>query len=388
MKLIIGNLKMNLHLNEIEKYIDYFKNKDYSNVYFAPSNIYLTKFVDNGLNTVSQDVSCYENGAYTGSITAEKIGGLTLNAIFNGDEDYKSSTATATTNIYLRLREFLSEYDVVVMDLTFNENTKDWDYTTKPVNEINTLADLNGAILNLQYKNYDVKFERYYSYSTKNYLSKTDMMNLRGLLIGIQYTPYDVQYMTAHVFGDSYLTLNTSKTTYVVGETITFNGTLIDRYDDPITNKVVTVNNRNYITNSNGEYTGTLTPNVPGSLILTADYLGDLDYEDSHASKTLTILISLASVLSDYTHVVTDLQYDSNTRDWNYITKPISEINSLSDLNNCIMNLNKVGDNVQFERFHSTSTSENISKTELESLTGLLMAIVYDDYTIKYTKFK
>ena len=52
------------------------------------------------------------------------------------------------------------------------------------------------------------------------------------------------------------------------------------------------------------------------------------------------------------------------------------------------MNLNKVGDNVQFERYHSTSTSENITRAELESLTGLLMAIVYDDYTIKYTKFK
>lgn len=345
-----------------------------------------TVLVSDNKSTISCTTD--QNGVYTGSITAEKIGGLTLNAIFNGDEDYKSSIATATTTIYLRLRELLSDYDVVVMDLTFNENTKDWDYTTKPVSEINTLADLNGAILNLQYKNYDVKFERYYSYSTKNYLSKTDMINLRGLLVGIQYTPYDVQYMTAHVFGESYLTLNTSKTIYVVGETITFTGTLLDRYDDPITNKVVTVNNRNYTTNNNGEYTGTLTLNTPGSLILTADYQGDLDYEESHVSKTLTILISLASVLSDYTYVITDLQYDADTRDWDYIKKPISEITSLSDLNNCIMNLNKVGDNVQFERFHSTSTSENITKTELESLTGLLMAIVYDDYTIKYTKFK
>lgn len=341
---------------------------------------------DNNQNTVSCTTN--ENGIYTGNITAGKIGEFTLNATFVGDEEYKSSTATATTNINLRLREFLSEYDFVVMDLTFNETTKDWDYTTKPVNEINTLADLNGAILNLKYKNYDVQFGRFHSYSTKNYLSKTDMMNLRGLLVGIQYDPYDVQYTTAHVFGESYLTLNTSKTTYVIGETISFSGTLIDKYDDPIANKIINVNNQNYTTNSNGEYSGSLTPNNPGELILNANYPGDLDYDDSHASKTLTILISLASVLSDYTHVVTDLQYDESTRDWNYLTKPISEITTLGDLDNCIMNLNKVGDNVQFERYHSTSTSENITRAELESLTGLLMAIVYDDYTIKYTKFK
>ena len=57
MKLVIGNLKMNLEYKEIGEYIAYFKNKNYSNVFFAPSAIYLKEFVDNGLNTVSQDVS-------------------------------------------------------------------------------------------------------------------------------------------------------------------------------------------------------------------------------------------------------------------------------------------------------------------------------------------
>ena len=73
MKLVIGNLKMNLELNQIEEYINYFKNKNYSNVFFAPTGVYLTKFVDNGLNTVSQDVSSYENGAYTGDISSSQL---------------------------------------------------------------------------------------------------------------------------------------------------------------------------------------------------------------------------------------------------------------------------------------------------------------------------
>ena len=52
------------------------------------------------------------------------------------------------------------------------------------------------------------------------------------------------------------------------------------------------------------------------------------------------------------------------------------------------MNLNKVGSNVQFERYHAPSDNSDITKEELESLQGLLMGIYYDDYEIKYTQFK
>ena len=325
-------------------------------------------------------------GVYEGSLIADKLGELTLNAKYEGNNQYKSSQATTSININLRLRDFLADYDYIVTDLIFEDNG-DWDYVTKPVSEINNLADLNGAILNLQYNGYDVQFERFYSYSSNNYLSKTDMMSLRGLLVGIEYDPYDVKYRTAHIFGETDLTLTTEKSTYVIGETITFTGTLLDKYDDPIRNKIVTVNNKNYKTNSNGIYTGTLTPSSPGDILLNAKYLGDLDYDESHASIKLTVLISLASVLSDYNYVVTDLVYDSDTRDWDYVTKPVSEINTLADLNNCIMNLTRVGDTVQFERYSSSKDSENITNLELEELNGLLMAIVYDDYTIKYTEF-
>ena len=73
MKLIVGNHKMNLNLKEIEEYIDFFKKKNYSNVYFAPTNIYLANFIENGLNAVSQDVSPFVNGAYTGDVSANQL---------------------------------------------------------------------------------------------------------------------------------------------------------------------------------------------------------------------------------------------------------------------------------------------------------------------------
>ncbi len=73
MKLVVGNFKMNLTLSEVNEYIDYFKNKNYPNVVFAPSSIYLSKFVENNLKTSSQDVSFESMGAYTGDISASQL---------------------------------------------------------------------------------------------------------------------------------------------------------------------------------------------------------------------------------------------------------------------------------------------------------------------------
>ena len=48
MKLVVGNFKMNLSLNEVNDYIAYFKDKRYDNVIFGPSNIYLLEYINNG----------------------------------------------------------------------------------------------------------------------------------------------------------------------------------------------------------------------------------------------------------------------------------------------------------------------------------------------------
>ena len=73
MKLVVGNFKMNLTLEEVNEYINYFKGKNYPNVVFAPSSIYLSKFVENNLKTSSQDVSFESIGAYTGDVSAIQL---------------------------------------------------------------------------------------------------------------------------------------------------------------------------------------------------------------------------------------------------------------------------------------------------------------------------
>ena len=73
MKLVVGNFKMNLNLEDINDYIIFFQDKEYSNVVFAPPSIYLQKFQEAGLVVASQDVSFASSGAYTGDISASQL---------------------------------------------------------------------------------------------------------------------------------------------------------------------------------------------------------------------------------------------------------------------------------------------------------------------------
>ena len=75
--------------------------------------------------------------------------------------------------------------------------------------------------------------------------------------------------------------------------------------------------------------------------------------------------------------VISDLAYDETSKDWTYSTIPVEDITDLSDLDNCIMNLNKVGDNVQFERYHAPSdNSEPVPSSSSISL-GNAMAFPF-----------
>lgn len=79
MKLVVGNFKMNLSLDEVNEYIEFFKDKRYDNVIFAPTSIYLSKFIDNGFKVASQDVSFAKNGAYTGDVSAHQLKSIGIN---------------------------------------------------------------------------------------------------------------------------------------------------------------------------------------------------------------------------------------------------------------------------------------------------------------------
>ena len=73
MRLGVGNFKMNLNSDKINEYINYFSDKKYDNVIFAPPSIYLERFIKNNLIVSSQDVGFADKGAYTGDVSAQEL---------------------------------------------------------------------------------------------------------------------------------------------------------------------------------------------------------------------------------------------------------------------------------------------------------------------------
>lgn len=69
-KYIVGNMKMNFHLEDIKEYLQEMNDKVHSSqVVFCPSAIYAPYFIDGGFETGLQNTSQYEKGAYTGEIS-------------------------------------------------------------------------------------------------------------------------------------------------------------------------------------------------------------------------------------------------------------------------------------------------------------------------------
>jgi len=74
-KLIVGNFKMNMSLQDVAEYISYTENynlKD-KNIIICPTHIYLPYFNNGNFVLGSQDVSIYKNGAYTGDVSASQL---------------------------------------------------------------------------------------------------------------------------------------------------------------------------------------------------------------------------------------------------------------------------------------------------------------------------
>ena len=172
----------------------------------------------------------------------------------------------------------------------------------------------------------------------------------------------------------------------LVGDSITFTGTLYDEEDEPMSEKTILISDGSteieLETDEHGEFTGSLTANTIGNLTLTASYSGDSIYTEATTRVSLTVKMSLEDLLSNYDYVVMDMVYED--QDWDYLNKSVSEITILSDLDSAVMTVTFSQDDVQFERFSSYSEETIIDETTLLSLNGLLVGIIYDDYTVKY----
>ena len=197
MKLVIANFKMNLLKDEIDDYINYFNNKDYPNVFFAPSSIYLTEFVENGLKTVSQDVGIDEKGAYTGDISARQLKSIGVNYSIVGHSERRKYYQD-DNYVNKKIKNLLEEEMIPILCIGENINErKDGLYKEKLQKQIDqAFLNIDNSLLS----NIIIAYEPIWSIGTgivptnmeindtvnfiKNYLQEKYQVNLKILYGG------------------------------------------------------------------------------------------------------------------------------------------------------------------------------------------------------------
>ena len=87
-RIVVGNMKMNLTAQEINKYLKVIEKKEYNNqVIFCPSSLYLPYFVGKTYGVGIQNIAAYENGAYTGEISALQAKSMHLDCTLIGHSE-------------------------------------------------------------------------------------------------------------------------------------------------------------------------------------------------------------------------------------------------------------------------------------------------------------
>lgn len=216
MKLLVGNFKMNLLKDEIDEYIKNVKNHLKENVIFCAPFIYLDKLIENGFKVGAQDVSEYDNGAYTGEISSTQLKSLGCMYSIVGHSErrmYFDDNKRVNEKIKKLLRDGLTpilcvgenkeEYENKetgnVIKRELQEAFKDVDPSNviiayEPIwaigtglvpnnSEIESIAQLIKEFINEEYKT-DIKVLYGGSVSTKNIDELEKISNIDGYLVG------------------------------------------------------------------------------------------------------------------------------------------------------------------------------------------------------------
>lgn len=131
-KIVVGNMKMNLEAMEIEDYLMEMNIMDYNKqVVFCPSSLYLPYFIGRNYEVGSQNIAPYEEGAYTGEISAAQLVSMGIGCTLIGHserrEHFKETDEVVRKKTEIALKSNLK----VILCIGETEDERDDDKTYK-----------------------------------------------------------------------------------------------------------------------------------------------------------------------------------------------------------------------------------------------------------------
>jgi len=156
-KLIVGNMKMNMSMEEVNSYLDKINIKN-DNVVFCPSNIYIPYFINKGLNVGIQNVFHKNKGSYTGEVSSYQASSLGVKYALVGHSERRSKFDEDDNLISLKINSIIDNNMKAILCVgeKKNENLEDILYNQI----VNVFTNIN------KYDNIIIAYEPAWSIGT------------------------------------------------------------------------------------------------------------------------------------------------------------------------------------------------------------------------------
>ena len=149
-KIIVGNIKMNMRFGEIPNYINQFKNIKNNNLVICPSYIYIPYFLNYDFNVGSQNVCGYEDGGYTGEISAKQLHSIGVKYTIIGHSERRiklketdieinkkiKSSLKANLKVILCIGETLEEKEMLKKDIILKRQIRNALFDVTDINNV------------------------------------------------------------------------------------------------------------------------------------------------------------------------------------------------------------------------------------------------------------
>ena len=173
-KLIIGNIKMNMKFGELANYLKYFKNINNKNVVICPSYIYIPYFLNYNFSVGSQNVCAYEDGGYTGEVSAKQLASIGVDYTIVGHSERRIKLNESDLEINKKINKCLESKLKVVLCIgeTLEENKL---YKT----EIVLKRQIRDSLFDVKdLSNVIIAYEPVWSIGTNKIPNKEDLINI------------------------------------------------------------------------------------------------------------------------------------------------------------------------------------------------------------------
>ncbi|MBP5684596.1 MAG: triosephosphate isomerase [Bacilli bacterium] len=203
MKKLFINLKSNLKLNEIREFISNLNELDIKNdIVICPSDIYIMEFCHNNYITCAQNVSKYDEGAYTGEVSASQLKSIKIRYVLVGHFERRKLFNEQEDDFVLKINQAIDNNINVIFcinkidDLNILDKVKKIDKVTiayEPIESIGTnyvknideLAKDIAKIKEFIYNRYCYDMKIIYGGSVDdNNIESLNELDLDGFIIG------------------------------------------------------------------------------------------------------------------------------------------------------------------------------------------------------------